>query len=152
MLCYSCNYSAFFKDPAKVFPLQCRCAGTSRLWNGLCSSTLSSCEWGLRYKAQHQLSKTHNQSFWSAARHVLWGAAKGSGFLLFGEKKAEGQPQGSLLLPEEGMWRGRGWSLLPDTQWQDVWEWFKAASREVQTGCSAAFLYREGGQTLEQAS
>ena len=37
-------------------------------------------------------------------------------------------------------------------QGQDAWEWFKAALGEVQTGHEEAFLSREGGQTLEEAS
>jgi len=41
---------------------------------------------------------------------------------------------------------------LPGIQWQDEWEWFKAAPGEVQTGHKEEFLYQAGGQTLELAS
>jgi len=42
-----------------------------------------------------------------AGGRVLGGAAEDSGFVWFGEKEAEGRPDGSLQLPEEGKWRGR---------------------------------------------
>jgi len=87
-----------------------------------------------------------------AGRNVLWGVAEGFRLVWFGGKGAEGQPHCSLQLPEEGTWGRSCWALLPGTQWQDTWEWFKAAPGEVQTGNREAFLYWKGGQTLEKAS
>lgn len=43
-------------------------------------------------------------------------------------EEAEGWPHHSVQLPEEGMWGGRSWVLLPGTQQLDAWERFKAVS------------------------
>lgn len=40
---------------------------------------------------------------------VTWEEAEGSGFVWFGGKEAEGQPDPPLQLPEEGTRRGKCW-------------------------------------------
>lgn len=50
----------------------------------------------------------------------------GLGASLLGEKETEEQPLCSWLLPKEGKQRGRCWSLLPGSQWKDVWECLRA--------------------------
>lgn len=91
-------------------------------------------------------------SWWGAGRHVLGGAAEGSGPVWLGAKADEGQPLGFLPIPEQEHGEARCCALLPGIQGQDVWEWLKAAPGEVQTRHEGTFLYQEGGQTLEQVS
>lgn len=89
-----------------------------------------------------------NRAGGRAGRHILWGAAEGSGFVWFGQKEAQGWCHCSVELPEEGTCRGSVGLFLASRNM----EWFKAVSGEVQTVHQETFLYQEGGQTLEQAS
>lgn len=85
-----------------------------------------------------------------AGRHVPGGVAEDLD--LSGLKEPEGLPDSSLQLPKDGMWRERCPALLAGFQGQDTREWSKAAPEEVQAGHQEEFIYREGGQALEQAS
>lgn len=53
------------------------------------------------------------------------------GFLF---REMEAEKHCFLQLPEEGVWRGRCWTVLSGIQGQHHWEWSKVMPVEDQTG------------------
>lgn len=81
-------------------------------------------------------------------RNVLWGGAKDSRCVWFGQKEAEGHPHCSLQLDKKAKQRGRCWCLHPDKM-----------SRNGSKLCQSRFRLTlgstalpTGGQTPQQAS